>query len=93
MERKLHGNIRIFGKIPNDPLDDCEGKKLVGTGLGFIGRYKDGIPTGFCWRGITNVVSFECQLFDIMLRHIKFSFVVNKSTALLDFNIVIIISL
>ena len=49
MEGQLHGHIRIFGKIPNEPLEDCG--KHVEKGLGFIGRYKNGIPTGFCWRG------------------------------------------
>ena len=51
MENQLWGHVRIFGKIPNDPLDDCGGHKMVEEGLGFIGRYKDGIPVGFCWRG------------------------------------------
>ena len=50
MEGKLDGHVRIFGKIPNDPLTDC-GTKIIEEGLGFIGRYKDGIPTGFAWRG------------------------------------------
>ena len=58
MEGKLDGHVRIFGKIPNDPLDDCGGKKIVEEGLGFIGRYKDGVPTGFCWKG--NEKPFSC---------------------------------
>ena len=52
MENQLDGHVRIFGKIPNDPLDSCSGQKMVEEGLGFIGRYKNGVPTGFCWRGI-----------------------------------------
>ena len=51
MEGKLDGHVRIFGRIPNDPLEVCNGEKLVEEGLGFIGRYKDGIPTGFAWKG------------------------------------------
>ena len=48
---KLDGHVRIFGKIPNEPLANCGVHKLVEEGLGFVGRYENGIPTGVCWRG------------------------------------------
>ena len=58
MEGKLDGHVRIFGKITNDPLIQCEGEKLVEEGLGYIGRYKDGVPTGFAWKGKIRVFVF-----------------------------------
>ena len=59
MEGKLDGHVRIFGRIPNDPLLDCNGgEKLVEEGLGYIGRYKDGVPTGFAWKGIVQCLNF-----------------------------------
>ena len=48
---KLDGHVRIFGKIPNETLYKCGVHKLVERGLGFVGRYKNGIPTGECWKG------------------------------------------
>ena len=48
---KLDGHVRIFGKIPNEPLANCGAHKLVEEGLGFVGRYENGIPIGVCWRG------------------------------------------
>ena len=45
---KLHGLVRIFGTIPSDPEDICE--KHFTPGLGFLGHYNNGVPSGYCWK-------------------------------------------
>ena len=48
---RLHGFVVINGIISNDPKSHCQNSIL--QGIGFIGHYKDGIPHGVCWRGLT----------------------------------------
>jgi hypothetical protein len=45
---KLHGLVRMFGTIPNDPEDLCV--PHMTSGLGFLSHYKHGIPSGHCWK-------------------------------------------
>lgn len=47
---KLNGMVRIIGTIPNDPQDNCEDN--ISRRLGFIGHFQNGIPTGYCWKGL-----------------------------------------
>ena len=47
---KLHGIVRVWGKLPNDPKDDCELR--MESGLGLICKYSNGIPSGKCWKGL-----------------------------------------
>ena len=47
---KLSGIVRILGTLPNDPEDVCE--ESTSPALGFIGHYKNGIPSGHCWKGL-----------------------------------------
>ena len=49
-ESKLNGVVRILGTIPNDPKDNCE--ENISSRLGFIGHFSNGIPTGYCWKGL-----------------------------------------
>ena len=49
-ESKLEGMVRILGTLPNDPQDDCEDN--ISKRLGFIGHFNNGIPTGYCWKGL-----------------------------------------
>jgi histone-lysine N-methyltransferase SETD7 len=42
--------VRIIGTLPNDPEDVCE--ENTSPALGFIGHYKNGIPSGYCWKGL-----------------------------------------
>ena len=47
---RIHGVIRIWGKIPADHNDDC--KRRFEPGLGLICKYANGVPIGKCWRGL-----------------------------------------
>ena len=47
---KLNGMVRIIGTLPNDPNDVCE--EHTSSGLGFLGHYKNGVPSGYCWKGL-----------------------------------------
>ena len=47
---QLSGIVRIMGTLPNDPNDDCE--ESITKNLGFIGHYKNGVPYGYCWKGL-----------------------------------------
>ena len=47
---KLHGLVRIWGKFPRDPNDDCETR--IVKGLGLICKYANGVPSGKCWKGL-----------------------------------------
>ena len=49
-DNHINGLIRIFGKLPVDKFNPCHWK--LESGLSFIGRFEDGIPTGVCWRGL-----------------------------------------
>ena len=49
-QSKLNGLVRILGTIPNDPNDDC--KDHITSELGFIGHYRNGVPSGHCWKGL-----------------------------------------
>ena len=49
-ESKLNGITRIIGIAPNDPNDDCEAS--YSPELAFIGHYVEGIPSGYCWKGL-----------------------------------------
>ena len=41
---KLHGIVRIWGKFPKDPNDNCRSKQE--NGLGLICKYSNGFPYG-----------------------------------------------
>ena len=45
---KLQGLVRIMGILPNDPKDDCD--QHTSSEFGFLGQYKNGIPSGYCWK-------------------------------------------
>ena len=47
---KLNGLVRIIGTISNDPQDNCGDN--ISRRLGFIGHFQNGIPTGYCWKGL-----------------------------------------
>lgn len=47
---KLHGLIQLFGKSTVSKDGSCSDK--IERGLGFIGRFTDGIPVGPCWRSL-----------------------------------------
>ena len=47
---KLHDIVRVWGKLPNDPKDDCELR--MESGLGLICKYSNGLPSGICWKGL-----------------------------------------
>ena len=49
-DNHINGLIRIFGRLPVDKYNSCHWK--IESGLSFIGRFEDGIPTGVCWRGL-----------------------------------------
>ena len=49
-DNHINGMIRIFGRLPVDKYNPCHWK--LESGLSFIGRFEDGIPTGICWRGL-----------------------------------------
>ena len=46
----IDGIVRVLGTLPNDPDDPCE--ENSSSALGFIGHYKNGIPSGYCWKGL-----------------------------------------
>ena len=48
---RLHGPVRIFMPVSNDPKSYCGGNRLTEK-LSFIGHMVDGIPTGYCWKGL-----------------------------------------
>ncbi len=46
---KLHGLVTVEGVLSNDPKSKfCSYVRY--DGLGFVGYFKNGIPTGVCWR-------------------------------------------
>ena len=47
---RLHGLIRVWGKIPADHIDGC--KRRFEPGLGLICKYANGVPNSKCWRGL-----------------------------------------
>ena len=47
---KIHGMVRVWGRLPSDPNNDC--KTRIEQGLGLICHYYNGIPNGKCWRGL-----------------------------------------
>jgi hypothetical protein len=49
---RLHGFVVMNGMVTNDPKSPCA-QSVFHEGLGFIGHFKDGIPHGVCWRGLT----------------------------------------
>ena len=48
---KLHGPVRMFFKVSNDPKNFCGGK-IFNQELSFVGHMADGIPSGYCWKGL-----------------------------------------
>ena len=47
---RLHGPVRLFGQLSNDPEALCQ--ERLNWGLSFVGNYKDGVATGYCWKGL-----------------------------------------
>ena len=48
MNGKLNGIVQAYGKVTVDPIGHCS--QSVKKGLSFIGYFKNGKPTGPCWR-------------------------------------------
>ena len=48
---RLHGPVRVFGQVTNDPRASCP-QKFLNRDMAFIGHMNHGIPTGHCWRGL-----------------------------------------
>ena len=46
----LHGPVIMKGIFSNDPAGNCP--SVLFDGLGFVGHFKDGVPTGNCWKGL-----------------------------------------
>ena len=49
-ENRINGLTRIFGSVPIDKNSSCS--SFVTPTLSFVGRFKNGIPSGYCWRGL-----------------------------------------
>ena len=47
---KLQGLVIIMGMFSNDP--ECLCSDVSVDGVGFIGYFNEGIPTGFGWKGL-----------------------------------------
>ena len=47
---KLHGPVRMFGQLSNDPKGLCT--QRLNHELSFIAVFKDGVPSGYCWKGL-----------------------------------------
>jgi hypothetical protein len=46
---KLHGLVVVEGTLSNDPNSEhCTNTMF--DGLGFVGQFENGTPTGVCWK-------------------------------------------
>ena len=45
---RLHGPVVMKGVFSMDPIGHCS--NVPYDGLGFVGHFSNGIPTGICWR-------------------------------------------
>ena len=50
-ENKINGLTRIFGSLPIDK-NSSSCSSFLTNNLSFVGRFINGVPSGYCWRGL-----------------------------------------